>query len=85
LTWQPGERIRKCLHHTAWALSELRRTDSTLELSEDLAVIWRSPEKGLGVKERAFMLAVAIKAVEPRDAVYLRDVLNDILDDHDPR
>ena len=74
----PPERISTALSHTAFALTELRRTEDSLALSQGVAVIWR---KHLGPNERALMLASSIKAAEPRDAVYLRDVLNSILDE----
>ena len=74
----PPARVAAALSHTAFALSELRRTDDTLALSSGVALIWI---KHLGPKERALMLASAIKAATPRDAVYLRQFLNSILDE----
>jgi len=78
--WRASERLQACLSHTGFALSELRRTESSYELSHDLSLIWL---KYLGPKERALMLAAAIKSCDPRDAVFLRDFLNDILDETD--
>ena len=76
--WQPPARIADALHHTAFALTELRRDGDGYKLSADVAAIWL---RRLGRRERALMLAAAIKACEPRDAVFLRGVLNDILDE----
>ena len=76
--WKPPERLSVCFEHTSFALSELKRGAESYDLSESVSLIWR---RHLGPKERALMLAAAIKSVEPRDAVFLRDVLNDILDE----
>lgn len=80
---KPPERMAVAFSHTGFALSELRRGENSYDLSSGLALIWR---KHLGPKERALMLATALKASEPRDALFLRDVLLDLfpLDDDIP-
>jgi hypothetical protein len=75
-TWEPPERLRKTFWNTAFALSELRRGENSYDLSSGLALIWRNR---LGTKERAFMLATAVKAASPADAVFLHKCLSDVL------
>ncbi len=58
-----ADRIGNVLTHTAFALSELRRTTAAGALSGDLALVWRGPF-GFGRMERLFMMGVAIQAVE---------------------
>ncbi len=56
-----ADRLANVLTHTAFALSELRRTTAAGALSGDLALVWRNR---LGPVERLFLMGVAVQAVE---------------------
>lgn len=67
------ERVLTCAGH---ALRALRASDSPGALSGDLAAIWRHR---LGPTERAFLLAVSVKAAEAEDLLTLNETINGVL------
>ena len=69
---KPPQYILTAFSQAAIALGDFRRGGNPGELADDVAELWR---KTLGVKERGMMLRIAISAVEPRDALHLRNVL----------
>ena len=75
---KPRAGILTAFSQAALALGDLKRGGDSYELSESVAVVWRDE---LGPKERGLLLGIAIRAVEPADAVYLRDFLNSIFDE----
>ena len=75
---KPRAGILTAFSQAALSLGDLRRGGDSYELSESVAVVWR---EHLGPKERGLLLGIAIRAVEPADASYLRDFLNSIFDE----
>jgi len=75
---KPRAGILTAFSQAALALGDLKRGGDSYELSESVAVVWREQ---LGPRERGLLLGAAIRAVEPADAVYLRDFLNSVFDE----
>ncbi len=67
-----AEYIDIALRHTAFALTELRRTSSPGALSTAIAAVWRHR---LGPVERAFLMGVAVQATDPDDRYQMGFIL----------
>lgn len=67
-----SERVQRILDLTAYAIVQLRRSESPGQLSSDLALLWH---KRLGPTERYFLLCVAVQAAEASDLQAIVDLL----------